>query len=55
MKKPNNYLFLASLFFTTYLILEFTNIYDDSAWVKVFVLIIFFTFLISGISAKWKG
>lgn len=54
MLKSTNYLFLSVIFFVVYLVIEFTNIYGDSAWFKAFLLILCFTFLVSGISIKLK-
>ncbi len=55
MKKSNNYLLLSALFFTGYLVIEFTDIYGDPVWFKSFLIIICATFLINGISLKRKN
>jgi hypothetical protein len=52
MNKKNSYLFLSGLFFVVYLVLQFTDIYGDSGWIKAFVVILFTTFLWSGIATK---
>jgi len=52
--KTNNYFFLSAFFFAVYLIFEFTEIFGDSSWFKFFLVILFITFLISGISIKLK-
>lgn len=54
MKKITNHFLLAALFFVAYLVVEFTDIYGDSDWFKVFVLITSASFLIGGISLKRK-
>jgi len=54
MNKKTTFLFLSGLFLVVFLVLQFTDIYGDSGWFKFFVLILFATFLISGISMKQK-
>ncbi len=54
MTSKNNYFLLSGLFFLVFLVLEFTDIYGDSGWFKAFVLILFSTFLISGLANKKK-
>jgi hypothetical protein len=54
MNKKTTFLFLSGIFLVVFLILQFTDIYGDSGWFKFFVLILFATFLISGISMKQK-
>jgi hypothetical protein len=54
MSRKRNYFLLSGLFFLVFLVLEFTDIYGDSGWFKAFVLILFITFLISGIAIKKK-
>ncbi|MBV6510546.1 MAG: hypothetical protein FMNOHCHN_00021 [Ignavibacteriaceae bacterium] len=54
MSKKNNYLFLSGFFFCVFLVVEFTDIYGDSGWFKTFLIILFTTFLISGIASKEK-
>jgi len=54
MTKKNNYLFLSGFFFCVFLVVEFTDIYGDSGWFKTFLIILFTTFLISGIASKEK-
>ena len=54
MKKSTNYLFLAGLFLVAYLVVEFTDIYGNSAWIKFFLVLLGVTFLISGISIRRK-
>jgi len=54
MNKNNNYFLLSGLFFLAFLVMEFTDIYGDSGWFKAFLLILFTTFLISGIAIKKK-
>jgi hypothetical protein len=52
MTRKKNYFLLSGLFFLVFLVLEFTDIYGDSGWFKAFVLILFVTFLISGIAIE---
>ena len=52
MNKQTNYYFLAGLFFTVFLIMEFTEIYGNSGWFKAFLIILSVTFLISGIANR---
>ncbi len=54
MNKQPNYFLLAGLFFTVYLVMEFTDIYGDSGWFKAFLIILFVTFFITGIANKQK-
>ncbi len=54
MNRKNNYLFLAGLSLVVFLIIEFTDIYGNSGWFKVFLLILSVTFLISGIANRKK-
>lgn len=54
MKKSNNYLLLSAVFLIGYLVVEFTDVYGNSTWFRYFLIIIFATFLISGISSKRK-
>jgi Ca2+/Na+ antiporter len=52
--KQTNYFLLAGLFFVVFLVMEFTEIYGDSGWFKAFLIILFVTFLISGIANRKK-
>ncbi len=54
MNKQTNYFFLAGLFFVVFLVMEFTTIYGDSGWFKAFLIILFVTFLITGIANRNK-
>lgn len=55
MIKQTNYIFLSGLFFAVFIITEFTQIYGDSGWFKVFLLILSGTFLITGIANRIKN
>ena len=52
MNKKTNYLILSCIFLIAFLVLEFTDIYGDPQWFKFYTLILFFTFLISGLRVK---
>jgi len=52
MKLQNKYFFLAALFTVVLLVMELTDIYGDSGWVKVFFAILTLTFLLAGFSSK---
>ncbi len=54
MKKPTNYLFLSGFFLVVFLIAQFSDIYQPPAWFKAFVLILCFSFLVTGLSIKIK-
>jgi hypothetical protein len=57
MNKPINYFLLSALFFVAFLMVQFTHIYGNPGWFKVFVLILSTSFLVSGIvnSKKKNG
>jgi hypothetical protein len=50
MKIQNNYFFLAALFTVVLLVMELTDIYGDSGWVKMFFTILILTYLLAGFS-----
>lgn len=54
MNKKNNYLLLSCIFLLVFLVLEFTDIYGNPQWFKFYTIILFSTFLISGLSIKKK-
>lgn len=54
MDKKPNYFFLAGVFFVAYLVVQFTDIYGDPTWFKVFVLIVSGSFLVSGLLSNKK-
>lgn len=53
--KHNNYFILAGLFFVSFLVIQFTDIYGDPVWFKAILIISGITFLLSGISMKKKS
>jgi len=54
MNKQNNYYLLSGLFIVVFLVMEFTDIYGDSGWFKVFLIILSVTYLITGIANRKK-
>jgi hypothetical protein len=50
MKIQNNYFFFAALFTVVVLVMELTDIYGDSGWVKMFFAILILTYLLAGFS-----
>ncbi len=50
MKNSQTYLILSGLFFIAFLAVQFTSIYGDSTWFKVFALIVSASFLYIGIN-----
>lgn len=54
MEKRPNYFMLAGLFFVAFLVVQFTYIYGDSTWFKVFALIISGSFVVSGLSKNYE-
>mgnify|MGYP000285958465 CR=1 FL=1 len=52
MDKQPNYFFLSGLFFIGFIVIQFTDIYGDSSWFKVFLLIAFVSFLVGGFLKK---
>lgn len=52
MRNSQTYFILSGLFFVAFLAVQFTSIYGDSGWFKVFTLIVSASFLISGINSN---
>ena len=55
MNKHTNYLFLSGFFLVVFLIAQFSDIYQPPTWFKAFILILCFTFLVTGLSNKIKN
>ena len=55
MKGAPNYFLLSALFFTVFLLVQFTDIYGNSTWFKFFVILLSVTFLVSGIQQRKKS
>ncbi len=52
MRNSQTYFILSGVFLVAFLVVEFTSIYGDSGWFKVFALILTVTFFVSGIAQK---
>ncbi len=55
MKNSQNYFLLSALFLIAFLVVQFTDIYGDSKWFKVFALIVSVSFLVGGITQKRRS
>jgi hypothetical protein len=54
MNTKSKYFLFASLFLIVFLVVQFTDMYGTSKWFKAFLLILFFSFIVSGISKSNK-
>lgn len=52
MSDSRTYFILSGLFFAAFLVVQFTSIYGDASWFKVFTLILSASFLYIGINYK---
>ncbi len=54
MNTKSKYFLFASLFLIVFLVVQFTDMYGNSKWFKAFLLILSFSFIVSGISKSNK-
>ena len=52
MNNKAKYFLLSIVFILVFLVLEFTDIYGDPKWFKIYTIIVFFSFFIGGLSIK---
>jgi hypothetical protein len=52
MNNKAKYLLLSIVFILVFLVLEFTDIYGDPKWFKIYTVIVFFSFFLGGLSIK---